>query len=125
MLIGGRIPSRCRAWCAAVTANTWLIHRLSQGGVVGGAAENRILIAAPLRGAVTRFCPACKRFRARTLLEKQARCKSCSVAAKQARRADSPGRDAELKARGVPGEVTPGTAEKALFHISPGIGARR
>jgi SBP domain len=75
-----------------------------------------------LLGAVTRFCPACQRFR--ELAEyypKQARCKSCSLAAKQARRAENPGRDAELKrAQRARAKLRQQTAEKALWHIVSG-----
>ena len=75
-----------------------------------------------MRGAVTRFCRACKRFRASDdFWKKQARCKSCSVAAKQARQAESPGRDAELKrAQRARAKLRQQTAEKALWHIVSG-----
>ena len=71
---------------------------------------------------MTRFCPGCKRFREPTdFWRKQARCKSCSVAAKQARRVANPGRDAELKrAQRARAKLRQQTAEKALWHIVSG-----
>jgi hypothetical protein len=77
-----------------------------------------------LLGAVTRFCPACKRFREPAdYWAKQARCKPCSAAAKQAQRAENPGRDAELKrAQRARARLRQQTAEKALWHIVKGHG---
>jgi hypothetical protein len=68
------------------------------------------------------FCRSCKRFRASDdFWKKQARCKSRSVAAKRARRAESPGRDAELKrAQRARAKLRQQTAEVALWHIVSG-----
>lgn len=71
---------------------------------------------------MTRFCPACKRFREPDdFWAKHARCKPCAAAAKQARRAENPGREAELARDRRARQKFRGTlAESVLFHILRG-----